>query len=179
MAGGLIWFQHFKSRHPEQVVANIRSEQPTVATATATMQDWQRDADRGGFGARLQRRRSGGRDRRRGRSDRFRIRADRRRRDTVLLRLRPNDDEAKLAQLQANADLAERDAAAGPEAVAAHGVAQATVDTDAANLKVAQRAGRGAAGADGGEDRARAVRRPAWACGRSMSVSSSRPEPRS
>jgi membrane fusion protein (multidrug efflux system) len=57
---------------------------------------------------------------------------------TVLLRLRPNDDDARLAQLQANADLAAITLQRDQRQLAAHGVAQATVDTDAANLKVAR-----------------------------------------
>ena len=55
---------------------------------------------------------------------------------TVLLRLRLNDDEAKLTQLQASADLAELTLQRDQKQLAAHGVAQATVDADAANLKV-------------------------------------------
>ena len=55
---------------------------------------------------------------------------------TVLLRLRPNDDAAKLAQLQAAADLANVTLQRDQKQLAAHGVAQATVDTDEANLKV-------------------------------------------
>ena len=41
VAGGLIRFQRFKAGILKQVVATIRSEVPTVATAKATMQEWQ------------------------------------------------------------------------------------------------------------------------------------------
>jgi membrane fusion protein (multidrug efflux system) len=57
---------------------------------------------------------------------------------TILLRLRSDDDDAKLAQLQANAELANITLQRDQRQLAAHGVAQATVDTDAANLKVAR-----------------------------------------
>ena len=54
---------------------------------------------------------------------------------TVLMRLRPDDDTAKLEQLQAAADLAaityERDV----KQLKAQAVAQSTVDTDAATLR--------------------------------------------
>jgi membrane fusion protein (multidrug efflux system) len=56
----------------------------------------------------------------------------------ILLRLRPNDDDAKLAQLQASADLAAITLQRDQRQLAAHGVAQATVDSDAANLKEAR-----------------------------------------
>jgi membrane fusion protein (multidrug efflux system) len=55
---------------------------------------------------------------------------------TVLLRLRPNDDDAKLAQLQANAELAAVNLGRDQRQLAARAVSQATVDTDAANLRV-------------------------------------------
>jgi membrane fusion protein, multidrug efflux system len=57
---------------------------------------------------------------------------------TVLSRLRPNDDDARLAQLQASADLASITLQRDQRQLAARGVAQATVDSDAANLKVAR-----------------------------------------
>jgi membrane fusion protein (multidrug efflux system) len=57
---------------------------------------------------------------------------------TMLLQLRPNDDDAKLQQLQAIAELASVTLHRDLEQLAVHGVAQATVDSDAANLKFAQ-----------------------------------------
>ena len=56
----------------------------------------------------------------------------------MLLRLRPNDDDAKLAQLMASADLDAITLQRDQKQLAAHGVAQATVDSDAAALKVAR-----------------------------------------
>jgi membrane fusion protein (multidrug efflux system) len=56
----------------------------------------------------------------------------------VLLRLRPNDDPAKLAQLEATAKLAEQTLKRDQEQLAAQAISQATVDTDVANLASAQ-----------------------------------------
>jgi len=56
----------------------------------------------------------------------------------VLLRLRPNDDPAKLAQLEATATLAGQTLKRDREQLAAQAISQATVDTDVANLKTAQ-----------------------------------------
>jgi membrane fusion protein (multidrug efflux system) len=56
----------------------------------------------------------------------------------VLLRLRPNDDPAKLAQLVAAATLAEQTLKRDQEQLAAQAISQATVDTDVANLASAQ-----------------------------------------
>jgi membrane fusion protein (multidrug efflux system) len=56
----------------------------------------------------------------------------------LLLRLRPNDDEAKLQQLQATADLDAVNYQRDLRQLAAQGVSRATVDTDAGTLKAAQ-----------------------------------------
>jgi membrane fusion protein (multidrug efflux system) len=56
----------------------------------------------------------------------------------VLLRLRPNDDPAKLAQLEASALLAEQTLRRDQEQLAAQAISQATVDTDEATLKSAK-----------------------------------------
>jgi membrane fusion protein (multidrug efflux system) len=135
VAGGLVWFQYFKSGILKQVVANIRSEQPTVATARASMQEWRAaqtavGTARASKGADLAAEIAGVIDRIDFESGQT-VPAG-----TVLLRLRPNDDAAKLAQLQANADLAALTLQRDQKQLAAHGVAQATVDADAANLKV-------------------------------------------
>jgi membrane fusion protein (multidrug efflux system) len=135
VAGGLIWFQHFKSGILTQVVASIRSEQPTVATAQAAMQEWQAaqaavGTARASKGADLAAELGGVVDQIDFESGQT-VPAG-----TVLLRLRPNDDAAKLAQLQASAALAELTLQRDQKQLAAHGVAQATVDADAANLKV-------------------------------------------
>jgi membrane fusion protein, multidrug efflux system len=135
VAGGLIWFQHFKSGILTQVVATIRSEQPTVATAHASIQQWQSTQTsvgtaRASNGADLAAEIGGVVDQIDFESGQT-VAAG-----TVLLRLRPNDDAAKLAQLQASADLAEVTLQRDQKQLAAHGVAQATVDADAANLQV-------------------------------------------
>jgi membrane fusion protein (multidrug efflux system) len=57
---------------------------------------------------------------------------------TVLLSLKPNDDPAKLAQLQATAELDAITLKRDQEQLAAQAISQATVDTDVANLKSAR-----------------------------------------
>jgi membrane fusion protein, multidrug efflux system len=57
---------------------------------------------------------------------------------TVLLLLKPNDDPAKLAQLQAQAELASITLRRDQEQLEAQAISQATVDTDASNLKAAR-----------------------------------------
>lgn len=135
VAGGLIKFQQFKAGILKQVVATIRSEEPTVATAPASMQQWQPRQTSVGTA-----RASNGADLAAeigGVVDQIEFESG----QTVaagaeLLRLRPNDDAAKLAQLQASADLANVTLQRDQKQLAAHGVPQATVDSDAANLKV-------------------------------------------
>jgi membrane fusion protein (multidrug efflux system) len=56
----------------------------------------------------------------------------------VLLILKPNDDPAKLAQAQAQAELAAITLKRDQEQLEAQAVSQATVDTDASNLKAAR-----------------------------------------
>lgn len=137
VAAGLFAFQQFKAGIIKQVVATIRSEVPTVATAKASMQDWQSrqtavGSARASLGADLAAEIGGVVDQIAFESGQN-VTAG-----TVLLRLRQNDDEAKLAQLQASADLAGITLQRDQKQLAAHGVAQATVDSDAANLKVAR-----------------------------------------
>jgi membrane fusion protein (multidrug efflux system) len=137
VAGGLIKFQQFKAGILKQVVASIRSEVPTVATATATTQPWQSSltavgSARASNGADLAAEVGGVVDQIGFESGQT-VAAG-----TVLLRLRPNDDAAKLAQLQASADLANVTLLRDQKQLAAHGVAQATVDSDEANLKVSR-----------------------------------------
>jgi membrane fusion protein, multidrug efflux system len=57
---------------------------------------------------------------------------------TVLLTLKPNDDPAKLAQLQAQAELAAITYKRDQEQLAAQAISQATVDSDASSLKSAR-----------------------------------------
>jgi membrane fusion protein (multidrug efflux system) len=57
---------------------------------------------------------------------------------TVLLRLRPNDDEAHLADLQAAADLAAANLARDTKQFRAQAVSQASIDADTAHLRSAR-----------------------------------------
>jgi membrane fusion protein (multidrug efflux system) len=57
---------------------------------------------------------------------------------SVLLTLKPNDDPAKLAQLQAQAELAAITLKRDQEQLAAQAISQATVDTDVSSLKSAR-----------------------------------------
>ena len=54
---------------------------------------------------------------------------------TILLRLRPNDDGAKLAELQAAADLAATNLARDQKQLRAQAVSQATIDADDSHLR--------------------------------------------
>jgi membrane fusion protein (multidrug efflux system) len=56
----------------------------------------------------------------------------------VLLRLNPNDDYAKLQQLQAAAELAEQTLKRDQEQFAAQAISQANIDTDVSTLKSAR-----------------------------------------
>ncbi|WP_428488400.1 efflux RND transporter periplasmic adaptor subunit [Rhodopila sp.] len=137
LAAGLIGFQRFKAGILKQVVATIKSELPTVATATATMRTWQPrqtavGSARASNGADLAAEIAGVVDQIDFQSGQT-VPAG-----TVLLRLRLNDDQAKLQQLQASAALAAVTLGRDQRQLAAHAVAQATVDSDAASLKVAQ-----------------------------------------
>ena len=57
---------------------------------------------------------------------------------TVLLKLKPNDDPAKLAQLEAAAALAQITYKRDQEQLAAQAISQATLDSDVASLKSAR-----------------------------------------
>jgi membrane fusion protein (multidrug efflux system) len=57
---------------------------------------------------------------------------------TLLLRLRPNDDDAKLAELQAAADLAAANLARDTKQYRAQAVSQATIDADNSHLRAAR-----------------------------------------
>jgi membrane fusion protein (multidrug efflux system) len=137
LAGGVIAFHRFKAGILKQVTATIQSAQPTVATATATMQPWQATLSavgslRASNGADLALEIGGVIDDIRFESGRD-VAAG-----AMLLRLRPNDDDAKLQQMQATAESDAITYRRDLLQLQAHGVAQATVDTDASNLKVAR-----------------------------------------
>ncbi len=57
---------------------------------------------------------------------------------TLLLRLRPNDDAARLAELQAAADLAAANLARDTKQFRAQAVSQATIDADDSHLRAAR-----------------------------------------
>jgi membrane fusion protein (multidrug efflux system) len=137
IGGGLIGVHQFKSSILKQVVAQIVSQLPTVSTTKAAVQTWQPTLQatgtlRASKGADLSAEVAGivgelsfesGQDVAAG---------------APLLRLRANDDDAKLAQLQAAAELAGVTYQRDLKQFRAQGVAQSTVDTDASNLKSAQ-----------------------------------------
>ncbi len=137
VGGGLVAFQQFKAGIIQHIVTTIRSQVPTVATAKASMQQWQPrltavGSARASNGADLAAEIGGVVDQIDFESGQSVVAG------TILLRLRPDDDGARLAQLQASADLANITLHRDLKQFAVHGVAQATVDSDAANLKVAQ-----------------------------------------
>jgi membrane fusion protein (multidrug efflux system) len=137
LAGGLMFFHRFKSTILAQITDQIRNSVPVVATGKAVMASWQPrqvapGSSRAVKGADLSAEIGGVVDQIGFESGQI-VQAG-----TVLLRLRPNDDDAKLAQLQANAELAAINLQRDQRQLAAKAIAQATVDTDAANLKVAK-----------------------------------------
>jgi len=137
IAGGLIGFHRFKDGILRQVTAGIKAAQPTVATAPASLQPWQPTLAavgslRASNGADLSAEIGGVIDEVHFESGRD-VAAG-----TVLLHLRLNDDQAKLEQLQATAELDAITYRRDLKQLQAQGVAQATVDTDAGNLKVAR-----------------------------------------
>jgi len=137
LAAALIGFHLFKGSILKKVTKTIQLQQATVSTAAASMQPWQQmltavGSLRASKGADLSLETGGVIDEIHFDSGRE-IAAG-----TVLLRLRANDDVAKLEQLQASAELDEITYKRDLKQLAAQGVAQSTVDTDAGNLKVAR-----------------------------------------
>lgn len=134
VGGGLVAFHQFKSGIIRQVVAGIQAQRPTVATAMVTAQPWQAEISASGTlraaqGADLAAEVGGiveavhidsGADVAKG---------------TILLTLRSAEDAAKLAQLQAAADLAAITYARDKKQLRAQAVSQATVDSDLATLR--------------------------------------------
>jgi membrane fusion protein, multidrug efflux system len=134
---GLVYFHRLKAGILKGVVTQITSQLPTVATVKAAAQDWQPaltatgtlrassgadlSAEIGGIVGELH----------------FQSGQDVAAGD-LLVRLRPNDDDARLQELQATADLDEITYQRDLKQFRAQGVAQATVDTDAGNLKNAR-----------------------------------------
>ncbi|HUB12996.1 MAG TPA: efflux RND transporter periplasmic adaptor subunit [Acetobacteraceae bacterium] len=132
--GGVFGFQMFKAHMIKQVMAKFVNPPQTVSTITAAVQDWQPHLSAVGTvravnGANLSLQLSGIVDEIGFKS------GDDVQKGQVLLRLRNDDDVAKLHSLQANADLAQINYERDRKQLLIHAVAQATVDSDAATLK--------------------------------------------
>ena len=137
LGAGFVAFQNFKAGIIRQVIHTITSQLPTVSTAAAQMSPWQTELSatgtlRASRGADLAPEVAGIVD-----AIRFNSGEDVAA-GTLLLRLRPNDDDAKLAQLVAAADLADVTYQRDLKQLRVQGVAQAVVDSDAANLRAAR-----------------------------------------
>lgn len=137
LAGAFVWFHYFKARMIGQVMTAIASAPMTVSTTTAADQDWQQALDAVGTlravnGADLSLEVSGVVD-----AIQFKS-GDDVEAGALLLRLRSGDDVAKLRALEASADLAQVNYDRDQKQLRVQAVSQATVDTDAANLKNAR-----------------------------------------
>src|SRR5690348_4840960 len=135
--GGFFAFQNFKARMIHQVLAAMANPPQTVSTVTAGLQEWQPQLEAVGSlravnGADLSLEVSGivgelhfssGDD----------VAAD-----TLLLRLRSEDDVAKLQALQATADLAQVTYDRDVKQWKAKAISQQQVDSDTFNLKNAR-----------------------------------------
>ena len=135
--GGFFAFQNFKAHIIRQVMASMANPPQTVSAVTAGLQDWQPQMEAVGSlravnGADLSLEVSGivgqldfnsGDDVAAG---------------AVLLRLRSDDDAAKLQALQATADLAQITYDRDVRQWKAQAISQATVDSDTFNLKNAR-----------------------------------------
>jgi membrane fusion protein, multidrug efflux system len=135
--GGFFAFQNFKANIIKQVMAKLANPPQTVSTVTAGLQDWQAQMDAVGSlravnGADLSLEVSGIVDQLHFNS------GDDIAAGTVLLRLRSDDDAAKLQALQATADLAQITYDRDVKQWKAQAISQATVDSDTYNLKNAR-----------------------------------------
>ena len=135
--GGFVAFQNFKAHIIGQVMASLANPPQTVSTVTAGLQDWQPQVEAVGSlravnGADLSLEVSGIVDQIDFNS------GDDVAAGAVLLRLRSDDDEAKLQALQATADLAQVTYDRDVKQWKAQAISQATVDSDTFNLKNAR-----------------------------------------
>lgn len=135
--GGIYGFHVFVAGKIKEAMAAGAGAPQTVSTATAALSTWQSQTQAVGTvravrGADLAPQASGvvdavdfdsGLDVKAG---------------TTLLRLKLNDDPAKLAQLEAAAELAEQTYKRDVEQLAAQAISQATVDSDVSTLKSAR-----------------------------------------
>jgi membrane fusion protein, multidrug efflux system len=135
--GGFFAFQNFKARMIHQVLAAMANPPQTVSTVTAGMQEWQPQLEAVGSlravnGADLSLEVSGIVGEQHFNSgDDVPI-------GTVLLRLRSEDDVAKLQALQATADLAQVTYDRDVKQWKAKAISQQQVDSDTFNLKNAR-----------------------------------------
>lgn len=135
--GGFFAFQNFKAHIIGQVMASLANPPQTVSTTVAGLQAWQNQVEAVGSlravsGADLSLEVSGIVDKINFNS------GDDMQAGTVLLRLRQDDDAAKLAALQATADLAQVNYDRDSKQLKAQAISQAVVDSDAFNLKNAR-----------------------------------------
>jgi membrane fusion protein, multidrug efflux system len=135
--GGIFYFQHFMGNFIKGKISEAAAAPQTVSTVTAAETDWQSYLQSTGSlravrGADLSAQIAGvvdeisfdsGNDVSAGK---------------VLLRLKPNDDYAKLQQLQAAAELADQTYKRDQEQFAAQAISQANIDTDVSTLKSAR-----------------------------------------
>jgi membrane fusion protein (multidrug efflux system) len=136
LAGGYIFFQSFKASKIHEAMAAIAAAPQTVSTTVAKFDDWQQHQEAVGSlravnGADLSLELAGIVD-----SIEFQS-GDDVQAGAVLLRLRSNDDVAKLRSLEANAELARINLDRDQKQLQVRAVSQAQVDTDAATLKSA------------------------------------------
>lgn len=135
--GGIFGFQAFKAKMIQKAMASLSAPTQTVSAATATSQPWQSQIEAVGSlramnGADLALEASGIVDALRFNS------GDDVEAGQTLLRLRNDDDISKLRALEATADLAQVTYDRDQKQFKAQAVSQATLDTDAANLKNAR-----------------------------------------
>ena len=135
--GGYFWFQQFKGKMIHQFLATMANPPQTVSTVTASTAIWQPQVEAVGSlravnGAALSLEVGGVVDQIDFKS------GDDVQAGQVLLRLRADDDTAKLAALEASAALAQVNYDRDVRQLHAQAVAQAVVDSDNYNLKNAR-----------------------------------------
>ena len=135
--GGIFGFEAFKAGKIKEYMASMGGQPQTVATAKAEVKDWQPHLEAVGSlravkGADLSLEAAGVVD-----AITF-TSGDDVKAGTPLLRLRDDDDVAKLRSLEATAELAQITFQRDQKQLEARAISQASVDTDAANLKNAK-----------------------------------------
>lgn len=135
--GAVFGFQAFKGKMTAQAMAGMAAMPQTVATVTATAQDWQPEAKTIGSlrainGADLALDIAGVVDQINFNS------GDEVKAGTVLMRLRPEDDLGKLESLKATERLAEITYERDQRQFKAQAISQAVLDADEANLRSAK-----------------------------------------